>query len=147
MKISVGRSGKDIGEYEWEYVRDGLKKGLFLPSDFGWYAGLAEWQPLVEVLRSLEFLYTKKPVKPARIPKGEKWRGEEPSEKQINMLKRAGVPLFAGMTKGRASDLIAALPEAYRSLTGKQINDLKSAGYDLNKTSLHECRLVLEKLR
>lgn len=42
MKISIGRSGKAIGDYESEYVRDGLKKGLFLPSDFGWYAGLTE---------------------------------------------------------------------------------------------------------
>jgi hypothetical protein len=57
------------------------------------------------------------------------------------------VPLFAAMTRGQASDLISALPEAYRGLTGKQINALKAAGCDLTKMPLHECRLRLDKLR
>ena len=62
--ISVGRQGKEIGDFSFENIRDGLASGFFLPDDYGWYQGLAEWLPLGEIVERLGTLPAL-PVPPA----------------------------------------------------------------------------------
>ena len=51
--ISVERSGQEIGDYNLEGIKEGLASGYFLPDDYGWYEGLAEWQPLPAIVEML----------------------------------------------------------------------------------------------
>jgi len=51
--VSVARSGQEIGDFYFEGVKEGLASGYFLPSDYGWYEGLAEWRLLPEIVEML----------------------------------------------------------------------------------------------
>jgi hypothetical protein len=49
-KIKISRKGATIGEYElWEIV-DKVKSLVILPTDHYWYAGMAEWKLVSEII-------------------------------------------------------------------------------------------------
>src|SRR4051812_5478060 len=48
--IHVARDGAKLGEFTLEQIRDGLSTGQFRATDLGWQSGMAEWQPLTELL-------------------------------------------------------------------------------------------------
>ncbi len=46
MKIHVARDGQEFGQFSPDEVRAGLTSGKFLPTDFAWSEGMAEWVAL-----------------------------------------------------------------------------------------------------
>src|SRR4051812_48148354 len=48
MVIHLSRDGKDLGSFPSEDVRAGWQSGKFLPTDYAWTEGLAEWKTLAE---------------------------------------------------------------------------------------------------
>ncbi|MET0332163.1 MAG: RDD family protein [Dyella sp.] len=46
MEVWIGREGERHGPYQEEDVRQWLRSGELSRDDLGWYAGLADWQPL-----------------------------------------------------------------------------------------------------
>ena len=53
MKIHVARDGEVLGIFSPEELDAALFIGRVQPVDFGWHDGMADWQPLGEVVRSL----------------------------------------------------------------------------------------------
>lgn len=47
--IHVSRSGAQLGVFEEERVRAGLKTGEFIGTDLGWTEGMSAWRPLSEL--------------------------------------------------------------------------------------------------
>ncbi len=47
--IHVSRSGAQLGVFEEEKVREGLRTGEFIGTDLGWMEGMATWRPLSEL--------------------------------------------------------------------------------------------------
>ncbi len=43
MQIHVARDGKELGSFYLDEVRAGLTSGKFLPTDFAWTEGQADW--------------------------------------------------------------------------------------------------------
>ncbi len=50
MEIWIGRDGERHGPYKEADVREWLRSGQMSGADLGWYAGLADWQPLSVLL-------------------------------------------------------------------------------------------------
>lgn len=46
MEVWIGREGERHGPYQEEDVRQWLRSGELSRDDLGWYAGMADWQPL-----------------------------------------------------------------------------------------------------
>jgi len=47
--IHVSRSGAQLGVFEEDKVREGLRTGEFIGTDLGWMEGMATWRPLSEL--------------------------------------------------------------------------------------------------
>lgn len=52
MQYRIGRSGKDLGLFPEEEIREGLSRGVYFPSDLGWKEGMTAWVPLSELFAS-----------------------------------------------------------------------------------------------
>lgn len=50
LQFHVGRSGRQLGRFDGNQLRDGLGTGEFLPSDLVWCEGMTDWRPLSEVI-------------------------------------------------------------------------------------------------
>lgn len=50
MEIHIARDGQRYGPYTEEQARAYLEQGQLLPNDLAWKEGMAEWQPLSDVL-------------------------------------------------------------------------------------------------
>jgi hypothetical protein len=48
--IHIGRGGTNLGTFSIEEVQEGLRTGRFLASDLAWETGMADWQPLGQVM-------------------------------------------------------------------------------------------------
>jgi tetratricopeptide (TPR) repeat protein len=46
MQIFIGKDGRQLGPFDEDAVRAGLRDGSFLPTDLAWYEGAASWMPL-----------------------------------------------------------------------------------------------------
>jgi len=49
-KIKISRKGATIGEYELWQIVDKVKSLVILPTDHYWYAGMAEWKLVSEII-------------------------------------------------------------------------------------------------
>lgn len=65
--------------------------------DIGYAMGVAE-----------EYLREKASEAMVLVDKSARWRTDQPSQKQLDMLASFGIPVEAGITKGQASELIGA---------------------------------------
>jgi ATP-dependent helicase IRC3 len=92
----------ELGEDRWAVVRkfqdevgqsrrEDLKQGLNL----GYAQGFAED-------------YARKHGAKALVDRQARWRQDPPSEGQLRVLRKVGIPIHDGLTKGEASDLISA---------------------------------------
>jgi ATP-dependent helicase IRC3 len=92
----------ELGEDRWAVVRkyqteagqtrrEDLKQGLNL----GYAQGFAED-------------YARKHGVKALVDRQARWRQDPPSEGQLRVLRKVGIPIHDGLTKGEASDLISA---------------------------------------
>lgn len=50
MQYLLARDGKQIGQFSEEEIRSGLFEGRYLPTDVAWAEGMAQWQPLGEIM-------------------------------------------------------------------------------------------------
>jgi tetratricopeptide (TPR) repeat protein len=50
MQIYIGRDGRQLGPFDEDAVRAGLRDGSLLPTDLAWYEGASSWMPLHMVL-------------------------------------------------------------------------------------------------
>jgi hypothetical protein len=48
--IHIGRGGTNLGTFTMEEVQEGLRTGRFLATDLAWETGMADWQPLGQVM-------------------------------------------------------------------------------------------------
>lgn len=53
MNIYISRNGQQLGPFNESDIRDKYYSGQLLPNDFGWYEGMANWQPLPQIISSL----------------------------------------------------------------------------------------------
>jgi hypothetical protein len=53
MEIYIYKNGQKLGPFNEQVVRAGIATGQFLHTDFGWYPGLPDWQPLSQILNTL----------------------------------------------------------------------------------------------
>lgn len=58
----VTREGQNLGSFEAEQIQEGLQNGQFLPSDWGWQAGMSGWKGLAEIFGSSPATQTKAPL-------------------------------------------------------------------------------------
>ena len=49
-KIKISRKGVHLGEYELWQIVDKVKSLAILPTDHYWYAGMAEWKLVSEII-------------------------------------------------------------------------------------------------
>lgn len=49
-KIKISRKGVHVGEYELWQIADKVKSLVILPTDHYWYAGMAEWKLVSEII-------------------------------------------------------------------------------------------------
>jgi hypothetical protein len=50
MQYLLARDGKQIGQFSEEEIRSGLFEGRYLPTDVAWAEGMAQWEPLGELM-------------------------------------------------------------------------------------------------
>src|SRR5690349_15708143 len=55
MQIYVRRNDQTLGPYLPAELQTRLATGEFAGHDFAWHAGLEEWQPISQVLRSISY--------------------------------------------------------------------------------------------
>jgi DNA-directed RNA polymerase subunit RPC12/RpoP len=74
-KIKISRKGASIGEFELWEIFDKVKSLVILPTDHYWYAGMAEWKLVSEIIplaREAEEDYlaseNSKPINPPATP-------------------------------------------------------------------------------
>lgn len=94
MEVWIGRNGERHGPYQEEQIRQWLRSGQLSPDDFGWYEGLADWQPL-----SVLFVDEVRRTPPASAP---------PAPVAAPAFKRAGVS-YAGFWKRVVAYLIDSM--------------------------------------
>lgn len=131
MVTHIARLGKVIGQYSPEDLAKALADGSIKGGDHWWRAGMKDWL-LVSSESPLIPERTKK-AEPA-TPSEENWRirpkhkpshyGDEPAtEKQLALIKEAGLTDVAGLTKYDASrwlDLILGTDDGRKSLNERQ---------------------------
>ncbi len=64
----VTRDGQELGSFETAQIQEGLKAGQFLPSDWGWREGMANWQSLTEIVGTAAAPQSKAISSPASTP-------------------------------------------------------------------------------
>lgn len=136
MVTHIARLGKVIGQYEPEDLEKALADGSVKGGDHWWRQGMTDWK-LVSVESPL----------PPPLPKTEQkapraegdWRirpkhkpslyGDEPAtEKQLALIKDAGLTDLAGLTKYDASrwlDLILGTDDGRKSLNERQFQAMQ----------------------
>jgi hypothetical protein len=136
MVTHIARLGKVIGQYEPEDLEKALADGSVKGDDHWWRQGMTEWK----------LVSTESPVPPP-LPKTEQkankaegdWRmrpkhkpslyGDEPAtEKQLALIKDAGLTDLAGLTKYDASrwlDLILGTDDGRKSLNQRQFQAMQ----------------------
>jgi hypothetical protein len=136
MVTHIARLGKVIGQYSPEDLAKALTDGLIQGGDHWWRAGMKDWK-----LVSAESPLMPEPIKkaePATPAEGD-WRirpkhkpslyGDEPAtEKQVALIKDAGLTDLAGLTKYDASrwlDLILGTDDGRKSLNERQFQAMQ----------------------
>jgi len=136
MVTHIARLGKVIGQYSPEDLAKALADGLIQAGDHWWRAGMKDWK-----LVSAESPLMPEPTKtaePATPAEGD-WRirpkhkpslyGDEPAtEKQLALIKDAGLTDLAGLTKYDASrwlDLILGTDDGRKSLNERQFQAMQ----------------------
>lgn len=136
MVTHIARLGKVIGQYEPEDLEKALADGSVKGGDHWWRQGMKDW----------ELVSAESPVPPP-LPKTEQkatqadgdWRirpkhkpslyGDEPAtEKQLALIKDAGLTDLAGLTKYDASrwlDLILGTDDGRKSLNERQFQAMQ----------------------
>lgn len=102
--IHVSRSGTNLGTFEEEKVREGLRTGEFIGTDLGWMEGMANWRPLSE----LETFRTAEPAPAAGaapLPSAEGSTPAAPLE-AASATTRSGLPWENRETLGFVPALI-----------------------------------------
>ena len=136
MVTHIARLGKIIGQYSPEDLAKALADGSVKGGDHWWRAGMKDWK-LVSTESPLMPEPTKE-VEPATPPEGD-WRvrpkhkpsqyGDEPAtEKQLALIKDAGLTDLAGLTKYDASrwlDLILGTDDGRKSLNERQFQAMQ----------------------
>lgn len=105
MTYQVSRDGEVLGHYDQEQIFAGLEQGEFLPTDYYWGEGMAEWQ-LITCLQVATASPQKSKKNPAPVKPRSDWRTDAATEKQITYLQSFGISPKTGLSKGEASDLI-----------------------------------------
>ena len=136
MVTHIARLGKVIGQYEPEDLEKALADGSVKGGDHWWRQGMADWK-LVSAESPLP------PPLPKTEQKGPRaegdWRirpkhkpslyGDEPAtEKQLALIKDAGLTDLAGLTKYDASrwlDLILGTDDGRKSLNERQFQAMQ----------------------
>jgi hypothetical protein len=137
MITHIARLGKVIGQYSPEDLAKALADGSVKGGDHWWRAGMKDWK-----LVSAESPLLPEPPKlpePATPPEGD-WRvrpkhrpshyyADEPAtEKQLALIKDAGLTDLAGLTKYDASrwlDLILGTDDGRKSLNERQFQAMQ----------------------
>jgi hypothetical protein len=136
MVTHIARLGKVIGQYSPEDLAKALTDGLIQGGDHWWRAGMKDWKSV-----SAESPLMPEPTKtaePATPAEGD-WRirpkhkpslyGDEPAtEKQLALIKDAGLTDLAGLTKYDASrwlDLILGTDDGRKSLNERQFQAMQ----------------------
>lgn len=136
MVTHIARLGKIIGQYSPENLVKSLADGSIKGADYWWRQGMKDWK-LVSA-ESPVIPETPKAVEPA-TPIGEDWRvrpkhipsrfGDEPAtEKQLALIKQAGLTDLAGLTKYDASrwlDLILGTDAGRTALNDRQFQAIQ----------------------
>ena len=131
MKTHIARRGKIIGQFSDDELAKGLSSGSIVGGDDWWRQGMKEWL----LVSSNNPLPPETPKPQSTKSQAEQdWRirpkhrkslyGDVPAtEKQLALLKQAGVTDLVGLTKYDASrwiDLILGSEEGHRSLAERQ---------------------------
>jgi hypothetical protein len=136
MVTHIARLGKVIGQYEPEDLEKALADGSVKGGDYWWRQGMKDWK----------LVSAESPVPPP-LPKAEQkatqaegdWRirpkhkpslyGDEPAtEKQLALIKDAGLTDLAGLTKYDATrwlDLILGTDDGRKSLNERQFQAMQ----------------------
>jgi hypothetical protein len=136
MVTHIARLGKVIGQYSPEGLAKALTDGSIQGGDHWWRAGMKDW--LLVSAESPLIAEPRKVAEPATSPEGD-WRvrpkhkpslyGDEPAtEKQLALIKDAGLTDLAGLTKYDASrwlDLILGTDDGRRSLNERQFQAMQ----------------------
>jgi hypothetical protein len=136
MFTHIARVGKIIGQYSLEDLAKALANGTIKGEDHWWRPGMKDWKlvsaesPFIPELPN--------PAKPPTQAEGD-WRvrpkhkpsqfGDEPAtEKQLALIKDAGLTDLAGLTKYDASrwlDLILGTDDGRKSLNERQFQTMQ----------------------
>jgi hypothetical protein len=147
MVTHIARLGKVIGQYSPEDLAKALTDGLIQGGDHWWRAGMKDWQ-----LVSAESPLIPEPPKPTKSSteaEGD-WRvrpkhkssqfGDEPAtEKQLALIKDAGLTDTVGLTKYDASrwiDLILGTDDGRKSLNDRQFQAMQEKQEQNEKAGL-----------
>ena len=147
MVTHIARLGKVIGQYSPEDLAKALADGSVNGGDHWWRAGMKDWK-----LVSAESPLIPEPTKaaePATPTEGD-WRvrpkhkpsqyGDEPAtEKQLALIKDAGLTDLAGLTKYDASrwlDLILGTDDGRKSLNERQFQAMQEKQVENEKAGL-----------
>jgi hypothetical protein len=147
MVTHIARLGKIIGQYSLEDLAKALANGTIKGEDHWWRPGMKDWK-----LVSAESPFIPelpKPEKPATQAEGD-WRvrpkhkpsqfGEEPAtEKQLALIKDAGLTDTVGLTKYDASrwiDLILGTDDGRKSLNDRQFQAMQEKQEQNEKAGL-----------
>lgn len=147
MVTHIARLGKVIGQYSHEDLAKGLANGTIKGQDHWWRPGMKDWK-----LVSAESPLMPEPPKPEKPPtrvEGD-WRvrprhnpsqfGDEPAtEKQLALIKDAGLTDTVGLTKYDASrwiDLILGTDDGRESLNDRQFQAMQEKQEQNEKAGL-----------
>ncbi len=147
MVTHIARLGKVIGQYTLEDLAKALANGTIKGEDHWWRAGMKDWK-----LVSAESPFVPELPKPAKPPTlaGVDWRvrpkhkpsqfGDEPAtEKQLALIKDAGLTDTVGLTKYDASrwiDLILGTDDGRKSLNDRQFQAMQEKQEQNEKAGL-----------
>jgi hypothetical protein len=147
MVTHIARLGKIIGQYSKRDLAKALSDGIIKGTDHWWRQDMKEWQ-----LVSAESPLLPEPDKAAEptTPTDEDWRvrpkhraslyGDEPAtEKQLALIKDAGLTDLAGLTKYDASrwlDLILGTDDGRKSLNERQFQAMQEKQTQNEKAGL-----------
>jgi hypothetical protein len=136
MVTHIARLGKVIGQYEPEDLEKALADGSVKGGDHWWRQGMTDWK----LVSAESPLPPPLPKTEQKVPRAEgDWRirpkhkpslyGDEPAtEKQLALIKDAGLTDLAGLTKYDASrwlDLILGTDDGRKSLNERQFQAMQ----------------------
>src|ERR1700686_3351321 len=107
--IHVSRGATNLGAFNEQEVRDGLRTGRFTASDLGWREGMANWQPLSQFSEFAAALGVPAAAPPSQVPTVSTITPAPAGPTPEAVAPRSGLPWDQRLSKGIFSAFIETL--------------------------------------